>query len=317
MIEKPLVSLVMPTYNVVDSIREAVDSIIDQTLTDWELIIVDDQSTDGTWQALQQYRDARIQLFRLERHEGIVTALNRGLDASRGQFIARMDGDDISLPQRLERQLAFLSSRPECDLVGSDFACIDENGNVYALVRQLRGKPLQQFLKAGAGLLHGTFFFRRSVYIKLKGYRFDFAEDYDFLTRLHTKGLQFDNLPESLYQHRRRKGNTFTLRGINLRQIKTHIYIQKLYQQRLKYQREWHDEQQFLRYIRSSSAMEWLHHGAALMYFHASRLETSWFRMPVQMLSCLMSPYLFYLLVWLRLRFWKGYQGRHKQKVST
>src|SRR5512146_2439112 len=110
---EPIVSVVMPVYNSAPYLREAVDSILAQTFTDFEFIIVDDGSSDETPQILDGYGDARIRRLRNERNMGVVPTLNCGLAAARGRYVARHDADDISLPTRLEQQVRFLDTHPE------------------------------------------------------------------------------------------------------------------------------------------------------------------------------------------------------------
>src|SRR5262249_49724588 len=117
----PLVSVVMPAFNVARTIARAVGSIQAQTLADWELIVIDDGSTDGTRQLIEGIASADLRVRLLTReHGGIAAALTTGLSTARGEFIARMDADDESMPDRLAEQVAFLESpdNPDIGLVG-------------------------------------------------------------------------------------------------------------------------------------------------------------------------------------------------------
>lgn len=118
---RPLISVVMASHNRIDFIDEAVTSILNQTEPDFEFIIIDDASEDGTYEKLQSYarQDKRIRLFRNEVNQGLVYNLNKGLDLARGRFIARMDDDDIAYPERFEKQSAFLKQHPEITVLGS------------------------------------------------------------------------------------------------------------------------------------------------------------------------------------------------------
>ena len=97
-----LISVVLPAYNVQDTIGESIDSILSQTFTDFELIIINDGSQDNTEEVIHAYSDKRIRYYRNEKNEGLIYTLNRGLDLAQGKYIARMDADDVSLPTRFE-----------------------------------------------------------------------------------------------------------------------------------------------------------------------------------------------------------------------
>src|SRR5438105_464155 len=126
----PQVSIVMSVYNGQPFLEETVKSILSQTFTDYEFVIIDDSSVDDTWEVLTRYadHDQRLVLRRNERNMGVVLSLNRGLDLAKGKFIVRQDADDISLPQRIEKQVNYLEAHPECGLVGTDLQFVDING---------------------------------------------------------------------------------------------------------------------------------------------------------------------------------------------
>ncbi len=125
----PSVSVLMPIYNAELTLAEAVESILAQTFTDFELIVVDDGSTDGSLQMLQKFahRDTRIRIISRP-NTGIAGALNEAMDAARGEFLARMDADDISLPARFEKQVAFLQEHPDVVLLGSRVMLVEPYG---------------------------------------------------------------------------------------------------------------------------------------------------------------------------------------------
>jgi len=152
----------MPAWNAGPFLRQAVESILSQTLGDWELIVVDDGSTDDTPAVLAELaaRDARLRVLTNESNLGIVAALNRGLDACRGQYVARMDADDVALGERLARQVAELDSRGELVALGGAVAYIDADGRDLGVVRRcaVGGSPLR-----ANPLLHPTVVIRREV----------------------------------------------------------------------------------------------------------------------------------------------------------
>ena len=117
----PLVSVIMPVYNGEKYLAEAIDSILVQTFTDFELLIVDDGSQDNSAEIIRSYvkRDSRIRFFQQEQNEGSANARNRGIANAKGEFIAAMDCDDVSLPERLQKQVDFLESHPEIGALGT------------------------------------------------------------------------------------------------------------------------------------------------------------------------------------------------------
>lgn len=123
----PLISVLIPVYNVEAFVKEAILSICNQSYKNIEIIVVDDCSTDNTYNIVAELvpNDARIKLFKNNKNSKIVKTLNFALEQSKGDFIARMDGDDISAPQRLEKQLNFLLKHPQYALVGSHVTTID------------------------------------------------------------------------------------------------------------------------------------------------------------------------------------------------
>jgi glycosyltransferase involved in cell wall biosynthesis len=117
--KKPLVSILMAVYNGEKYLREAIDSILNQTFTDFEFLIVNDGSTDSTENIILSYTDVRIRYIKNEENLKLIATLNKGLDLAQGKYIARMDADDISLPERLEKQVAFMEKNPNIGLLGT------------------------------------------------------------------------------------------------------------------------------------------------------------------------------------------------------
>src|ERR1039458_5312287 len=129
----PAVSVIMPVYNGEKFLRTAVDSVLWQTFEDWELVVVDDASTDSTPDILADYRDPRIRVLRNETNRKPAACANRGLAGASGRYIARLDADDVWLPDRLAVQLRYLEAHPEVTLVGSAAHLIDEAGVRFGL----------------------------------------------------------------------------------------------------------------------------------------------------------------------------------------
>ena len=124
----PRVSVILPAYNAEAYLKEAIDSILNQTFPDFQLIVINDCSTDGTEEIIRQYADPRLVPVKNEKNLGIAATLNRGLSLAQGDYIARMDADDISLPHRLERQVAYLDAHPDIAVLGTNVETFDENG---------------------------------------------------------------------------------------------------------------------------------------------------------------------------------------------
>lgn len=231
--KEKLISVLIPTYNVGKYVKEAVESILNQTYSNLELIIVDDASTDNTFDILKELAeyDKRIKLFRNSKNSKIVETLNFALTKATGTYIARMDGDDISLPTRIMQQYLFLIENPCIDLVGCQPISIDEKGNELSYHELIVDeKKIYKVLSCTSPVLH-IWLTKKSVYEKLNGYRLSPTEDYDFLLRMKTEGLRFTNLDEFLYKVRIRQGNTLTTQG--LKQRKAFNYARRLYKQRL------------------------------------------------------------------------------------
>ncbi len=191
----------MPVYNCESFVAEAVKSILTQTLTDFELIIIDDHSTDGTCGIIDGFQDPRIVFIKKQENSGLINSLNLGLSISKGQFIARMDGDDISHATRLEKQVDFLSEHPDIAICGTWYQLMDSNEIV-------KNPEVNESIKIAfldyCALGHPTVMFRKDfiTFHKLD-YNPDFfaAEDYDLWIRISALG-KLANLPEVLLSYR-------------------------------------------------------------------------------------------------------------------
>lgn len=203
---KPLISVVMPVYNGERFLRDAVESILEQSFTDFEYIIVDDGSTDQTPQILEEYRllDSRICIHANPTNEGVIKSLNTGCKLSSGRYIARMDADDISLPNRLEKQLDYLERYSEIGVLGTSAEIIDHEGNPIGEVR-LSDSALETkwHMFFGSRLMHPSVMMRRTVLESVGFYRTEAsgAEDFDLWTRAG-RITSISNLSEILLKYR-------------------------------------------------------------------------------------------------------------------
>lgn len=201
----PKVSVVMSVYNGERHLREAVDSILSQSLSDFEFIVVDDGSTDDTWQILTSYDDPRVVLVRNQENVGLTISLNRALEMARGEYIARMDADDVSLPERLSAQVQFLDATEDVGLVSCPFIEIDqESHEVRLFPLPATDDDIMANLLGGRNCLsHGATVFRRECVEQVGAYRdqFQFAQDYDLWLRI-AEHYKVANLEQPLYERR-------------------------------------------------------------------------------------------------------------------
>lgn len=199
----PWVSILMPVYNTAPYLREAMDSMLSQTFTDFELIVLDDCSPDHAEEILDTYDDPRIVRYRGDKNVGLSNVLNIGVDMARGKYIARMDSDDISMPNRLQVQVDYLERHSEVDLVSVGMQLFGAKEEVW--IRELNPEKVKINALFHSPVLHASSAWRKDSFEK-HGLRFcqDMvpAEDYDLWVRALLKGLKLVNLPEVLYQYR-------------------------------------------------------------------------------------------------------------------
>ena len=202
----PTLSVVMSVYNAESYLHKAVDSVLDQTFKDFEFIIIDDCSTDNSLQILEAYvqKDNRITLIKKDQNKGAVgfiENLNLGLQKSKGKYIARMDADDISVPERFEKQLIFLDSDPELFMVGSSLEMIDENDNFIKILTALPDDvAIKKAMYKNIALYHPSLMFRNdNIHYREK---MRSCEDYDLFFRLMLAGKKMANIPEPLLRYR-------------------------------------------------------------------------------------------------------------------
>jgi glycosyltransferase involved in cell wall biosynthesis len=199
--ECPQLSVVMPVHNALPHLDEAVQSILGQTFADFEFVILDDASTDGSTERLREWarRDSRIRLIELKQNLGPALSSDRVARAANAPFVARMDADDISAPTRLAEQLKLLKRRPEVGLVGGLALTIDQSG------RRIRGAERWRLLLPASTppMHHGTIMYRRDVFERAGGYRkeCEFWEDCDLIIRM-TKIATSLVLPYAIYSYR-------------------------------------------------------------------------------------------------------------------
>ena len=208
----PIVSVVMPTYNGEKFLCSAIQSILSQTFRDFELIVIDDASTDSTPRILAGINDSRLITVSNDRNLGIAGATNKGLELARGKYVALQDHDDISLPPRFQAQVEFLDSHPDVALVGTAALQVDDHDSVLErLVQPTDDLQLKWGLLYGCCFHNTSLMIRRSVILDEGGFRqnplFPFAPDYDLFSRIACR-YRLANLAEPLVLWRRHSKNT-------------------------------------------------------------------------------------------------------------
>jgi glycosyltransferase involved in cell wall biosynthesis len=224
------VSVLMPAWNAEKYIAEAIHSVLKQTFNDFELLIINDGSTDDTVSVIKQFTDPRIRIIEQSR-QGIAEALNVGLKYAKGQYIARFDADDICLPERLQKQISFLDQYPDYVLIGCDAEFIAENGDHLFNCHcsgHTHEEIIQKFYLYCPFFHSGVIYHKESV-IKAGGYSPDAHrfEDYLLWTQLAKYGKYY-NLPEQLIRIRINPGSVTIdekWRGRRFRQLKRKIIV--------------------------------------------------------------------------------------------
>jgi glycosyltransferase involved in cell wall biosynthesis len=203
----PKVSVLMSVYNGEQYLREAVESILSQTFYDFEFLIIDDASTDASVRIIQSYNEPRIKLVQNASRMGLTRSLNRGIQLAAGEYLARMDADDISLPERLERQAAFLDEHPSCSVVATRIIQVDGAGAEVGYWTEERetntSLEIYQQLPKSNCVAHPSVMLRAAI-ARRYGYneRQKHSQDYDLWLRLCADGLHIEKLDEALLRYR-------------------------------------------------------------------------------------------------------------------
>ena len=288
----------MSVHNGERYLAKAIQSILDQTYTDFEFIIVNDGSTDNSLQILEDYRskDSRIRLIHQE-NAGIARALNNAFALSRGKYIARMDGDDISLPDRLEKQLQFLEENRHVHLLGCQYIEIDEHDvdTAYENTKPLSHESIVQQIPFTSPIAHPSYFMVREVMSSLSGYRnFWITEDYDFLLRAIDHNFILANSPEKLILYR------YNRSGLSLSNKKQqHINNRMVYKLHLQRIRGIKEDQ---RYIERLSIPNKGKHPIYTFLFNTVRIKHRQFTNTRNVLVKLLSGFIIFLCLLLSVR---------------
>lgn len=198
----------MSAYNAEKFIAKAIQSILGQTYTHFEFIIINDGSTDKTRKIIKSFTDKRIVFFDKEKNQGLVSALNDGLDIAKGDYIARMDADDESLPQRFELQIEFMQNNPDIDVLGTALFFNHNNKSEISTQPTLHTECIRELIKGGVCIWHPTAFIKKSALGNIRyNEKYEAAEDYKLWVDLAKNGAQFANLQTPLLQYNWHGGN--------------------------------------------------------------------------------------------------------------
>ncbi|QDW27626.1 glycosyltransferase family 2 protein [Pedobacter sp. KBS0701] len=224
----PKITVFMAAYNQADFIQQSINSVLTQSFSDFELIIVNDGSIDNTTTIVESFNDNRIRLVHNDGNKGLIYTRNRLLTLAQGEYIAILDGDDIAYQDRLKLQYNFLLANPEVVLCGGHAAIINEHGNKTGdKLRVPVNNTVDLFMLFGNPFVNSTTMFKTSVFTELNGYQnYTISEDFDLFIRMAEK-YKVANLDETLVDYRVHSNNTSTLntntRLANERKIISHM----------------------------------------------------------------------------------------------
>ncbi|MCP4649291.1 MAG: glycosyltransferase [PVC group bacterium] len=202
----PLISVLMPAYNAKQYIKEAIESIINQTFKDFEFIIIDDNSKDNTWDIIQEYahKDSRIVALKNDENLKLSKTLNKGLAQAKGKYIARMDADDISVPDRFQKQINYMERYPEVGILGGAMELRDINDKFIGIRKySVMDEKIKKYIYRYCPFCHPAIMLKKDVLNQVGGYneQWNPAEDYDLYFRIG-KITKFANLKDILIKYR-------------------------------------------------------------------------------------------------------------------
>lgn len=207
----PKISVIMPVYNGENFINTAIKSILYQTYADFEFLILDDASNDKTLKEIRKFKDKRIKIFYFKKNMGLAYRLNQGIELAKGKYIARMDDDDISHPNRLKYQLEFLEKNPFYDLISSKCLTISKNNEVIGELpfrenhEEICKYPFISFLHPHPSWFGRKKWFKKNSYSYPSSY---FSEDQELLLKTY-KNSKFYSIPEYLLAYRLKENKSF------------------------------------------------------------------------------------------------------------
>lgn len=248
------ISVVMSTFNETkDELEKAIESILAQTFKDFEfLIILDNPQNEEHKNILKKFKekDDRIKIYINEQNMGLAKSLNKGIDLANGKYIARMDADDISMPERLEKEYNFLEKNTDISIVSTNKILIDENDRELYKASDLvtTDAKIKEMLKYMSIIVHPSVMFKKDDILKIGKYRnFKASQDYDLWLRASYSNLKFSIINEYLIKYRIREDNISNSNP--LKQWVIHEYILKLYKERKKYGKDSFSEESLDNYL--------------------------------------------------------------------
>lgn len=272
----PRISVIMPAYNAETYIRDAINSILTQTYSDFEFIIINDGSTDNTANIVREYNDNRIVFIDNKNNQGLINVLNYGLSIAKGEYIARMDADDISYPQRFEKQVKFLDKHEDVGVVGSWFKAFGSRNFVEKKVKYPKLKDMQN-----CPLAHPTVMLRKSFFNKYNlryNPKYKHAEDYELWLRA-SKYMKLANIQEVLLDYRWSEGNISTVHEKEQTQraevLKQRVRNQVCFRKRLL--KVWLDNVQLLDELKSLGKFSYLPQGGNIVNALTASASMYWF----------------------------------------
>lgn len=258
---KPIISIVMSTYNeTVEELKKSIESMLTQTFKIFEFIIVlDNPQNNEHKKVINEYlsKDERIIFLINKKNIGLAASLNRGIDIAQGEFIARMDADDISMPERLEKQYNLLKNNANIDIVSTNKVDINEDDEVINIPSPLPTKDneIKRILRITSIITHSAVMYRRKEIMDIGKYRlFPASQDYDLWLRACYYGLKFAIIDEPLVMYRIREKNITNTNPLKQYLLKEHI--QKLYKQRLKEGRDNFSLDKIEEYLEANKAFD-------------------------------------------------------------
>jgi len=223
-----LISVIMPAYNAEPFIYDAIESILNQSYCDFEFIIVNDGSSDSTADIVNSFNDPRIIFIDRKENKGLVYSLNEAIEFAHGDFIARMDADDVSMTNRFELQIKYMQEHPEVDICGGAYKCFGELDDLYECI--VGTEKIAECLFHLCVIAHPTVMMRRRVVYKVDLYDQDYlyAEDYELWCRLLKRGAKFANIPNVLLNYRVSNGHISSKHHVRQRFLSKVIVLRNL-----------------------------------------------------------------------------------------
>ncbi|KAA3649012.1 MAG: glycosyltransferase family 2 protein [Bacteroidetes bacterium] len=235
--EEPLVSVILPCFNAEKYLNDAIESIVNQTYLNIEILIIDDGSEDNSEAIYSTWikKDSRIIIYKNENNIGLIKSLNKGIELANGEFIARMDADDISIKHRFKEQVSYLKNNHHISVLGTKAQIIDQHGKRLSRHNNtiyFNPSTLKFSSYFTQPLIHGSILARSSV-LKNNKYDLDFkySEDFELWLRLNSKNIEIANLPFVLYLYRINPNSVSNQNNLN--QVKAHNKVSKLYIEKL------------------------------------------------------------------------------------